>query len=1658
MVAHHVCSADDGSKHVFRVALADGKLMKVMGTLPCSADTMTFLDAKVDSVVPFTVQVSEMTQVFAIHPACYSNATSLVELCSGIGCSTMEAARVGFSLRAAVDQNARWKQIFDECHPEFSTSVYIAGEASCTAVRSELFARDCQHGVFVAGINCQPFSSLGDKRGLQDSRSDSLTQVLDTAWMCQANTLVLECVPQIASNQAAQTILREFCQRTGYHMTQHEQHLHTTWCARRSRWFAILTAPVLGKCVVPPIPPQPQYAKVQDVMPYVREWDPAEIEQVQLSLYEMAKFDMYAPGGIRGSFLQKQKTLPTCLHSAGNQLYPCQCGCRAALSHERLSKDGLHAALVDLGTTQMHMGVEMSHARYLHPREMFLLNGGNPKKTFGNNARLALAAIGQCISPLVGLWVLAHVKQHLDAFLSMDEPCCPDEVYKTFVRDIHVSTEVLWPRDPTSAPCTDQGTRNDPLHEVPSDKPADHAAISPANSPVHSSCTDKGFPDMLAEHDAIPNADSRVHSVCTAKGFSDMPTSHDTMPHADSHVHSPCTAKGFPDMPTGPAAIPSADSCVHSPCMDPVQCHDDGYALLDAADVQSAVADPASPMQPTFAGESGPLPFRLPSFSVAGECGLLPFRLPFFSHDGESGPLPYRLPSDEPGDTMQPTQLDTRSDEETAPPPVVQAAPAAPVEVDQAKTVELSIPATCGGIPSFRKRPHTEVASPQVSESDEGLTQAIAQDIEAIEAAVNTPPPKIHRTVRLHHRDTLDPQFVTMDATDTVGSLTVAEDRLKTMKQPVQILNAVGVPIPLASLPEPFQMIMLREMSSYGTTDPRFEGMHPLFQTQDPCKRGQLLAHQGSWVAMDEFTHYLLALQDTHKIASHPPCHIDHLCMDEYLTDKLTAWFRACDELCQTNSQVATGLLIHQHWIPVLIRPAVNVLHVLTTQDGHDWIDAATQHLRKLPKVTVCALPSVFHNDCGFQSIAWLISHIEYREQVEPFTVASAITWRSLFEHHLQVTGFATVLVRPDLLPCGAANSPELARQLQQLLESHGVTPSQSAARADAAIERIGRAPLTNAMRATNQWKELKALANQCSPKLQLVLPSELQAAIDKRLQDPAPFGNRRKKMQRVDKAPVALQPEDVIIPDGIFKEGESTPLSQIGLQQIGAQARGIVIATSTQVGPYLRATKPVSNAGLALLVLDHAVVGMHGVGEVVRIPAQCSHTSEPMLLTAKLVQIGSVIVSRVINTQVPKVEEVDNMVVKALIYRDELHDDWDFFVKHPVRWLQKQFPELVASRDEAPKLLDCWDRQTLNAKMERARGDTVGIYAVSLRLAYIDLDTLLQKSGHGPTYFEPRQNDGKGHDEQYRVIWLGKSDKATAMMEVQSLEVWGSLARSGDRYGVRVHKQHAAATHKQLKPQVPYLDSNQLSTWIAGPFPFGATRQSLSKLFALWQWPARPTQPKGRSADSSGILWEIQASEAPQYGVYQLEHSDILITEQPKKSRTSEQPKPDVQASAKTIAALRKPVVPAHDTKLTDPWHVGVPDPWAHYEPPSKAMRFPRDGPPSASTDAIAKQVEQRVMAKLESFKSKMDDDAQMSAMEDTRISDLEAKVLHIEHQVQKNQITQEQNHLEVTGHVAQLQTQVESQSSQIQRHMDQRMQEQLDHIERLLRKRSGE
>lgn len=295
-------------------------------------------------------------------------------------------------------------------------------------------------------------------------------------------------------------------------------------------------------------------------------------------------------------------------------------------------------------------------------------------------------------------------------------------------------------------------------------------------------------------------------------------------------------------------------------------------------------------------------------------------------------------------------------------------------------------------------------------------------------------------------------------------------------------------------------------------------------------------------------------------------------------------------------------------------------------------------------------------------------------------------------------------------------------------------------------------------------------------------------------------------------------------------------------------------------------------------------------------------------------------------------------------------------------------------------------------------------------------------------------------------MIWLNRQGKAQAIVAHQSTSQWSCIVRSGNRCGLRVCLVDAEAVHRLHKPMSPFLDSHAIEMYHGGPMPFGATRETLSRLFATWKWPARPLQPRHKSSCGQGMVWDIQATSPPAFEVWQCEHSDVLITKAPKKESRSHAVVPDLQASARTLKALeeKKP----QQTIDEDPWLYQ--DPWAAGNK-AKVARSSYEPIRPEQIDQIVKQVEQRVQASLlqhfDMSKEEGDED-----MEDQRVTQMEERLAQLEMTVHAQHTQQTLRNQEINGKIGTLHQQVEQQQSTLQNHFDCKMAEQLRHIERLL------
>ena len=372
-------------------------------------------------------------------------------------------------------------------------------------------------------------------------------------------------------------------------------------------------------------------------------------------------------------------------------------------------------------------------------------------------------------------------------------------------------------------------------------------------------------------------------------------------------------------------------------------------------------------------------------------------------------------------------------------------------------------------------------------------------------------------------------------------------------------------------------------------------------QVQHLPRLPALLA-QGRWVATDEMNWYLNNLD---------LCPNAHPIKPAKMDDDLHAWFQQqwtgnCGE-----TLYASAVLTNHHWEPWLL---LTDGEVATLRTGPSTLARlqATPSIRALLDtnsldVRIVQPLSFFQADCGFQAIA--------PEHHQTCTEATALGWRRQFlrsligtgRHHQKGTDYQL-----GGMAQSQGDTATLHQQLEELLHLHGVPAEQTRERATTVMQQLGRQPVQTALRSARPWADLKARANSCLPKLQLVLPAELEKIIQER--GGKTVGNRTQKQKTVQPPPAHLSPHDLSIPPGVFKQVPETRLSQLQLDQIGQGCQGIVVVTAQQAIAYLRLATPITKEGLGMLILDHDHPSCAGLGQCIRFPPSAMQATSPSL------------------------------------------------------------------------------------------------------------------------------------------------------------------------------------------------------------------------------------------------------------------------------------------------------------------------------------------------------------------------------------------------------------------------------------------------------------
>ena len=385
-----------------------GQQFHFEGTVEYGFTNYSLLDVMLTQNFPHVVLKQNDGFVLHFGQPSWFTLHSVIELCCGVGGLGNGSMAAGFPPVLAIDTNPRMTRMYSG----HSAAATITGDINDTATIVQAWKMQPHASVVASGFSCQPFSLLGDRRSSEDPRSVSVTATLDFAILMHSRMVVLECVPPALGDAFVQAEIQRFVQITGFNVSQTTLHLDHVWPSKRSRWWCVLSAKEFGPIQLDPFPVMDELPKVNHLIPTLGVWSRDDELTLQLDEKEVRAFRADTDQAVK-YLLNMEGCAPTALHSWGNQLRGCHCGCRAyALSSDRLNSRGLFGLLVRF----THPDTGALEYRHVHPNEAAALTGFDPMHVLDEDLRLGLAGIGQIASPLQSCWAFSHLGDLLHRF------------------------------------------------------------------------------------------------------------------------------------------------------------------------------------------------------------------------------------------------------------------------------------------------------------------------------------------------------------------------------------------------------------------------------------------------------------------------------------------------------------------------------------------------------------------------------------------------------------------------------------------------------------------------------------------------------------------------------------------------------------------------------------------------------------------------------------------------------------------------------------------------------------------------------------------------------------------------------------------------------------------------------------------------------------------------------------------------------------------------------------------------------------------------------------------------------------------------------------------------------------------------------------------
>ena len=1138
-----------GQIHRCRSAIR-GTKFDFNGQLPAEGTCFLAVDANIQcGSENIVMQMGEEGKIYHRPPLEIQNALKIIETCSGIGCLGSGLTQIGFEVVLKHDINHMLLHLATKVNP----GPTLQGDICSNDSIHEICQRIQYSCSLAAGVSCQPHSKLGDKRGQNDPRSATLPMTLRMGFLTRQMFIVLECVEDIINSEWAQKVLRDFCTMTGYKMTQGSLHLHHVWVSRRSRWWCILSHPMFTRVKWEPFPIFNPPPIVADVLDNFKSCTEEELKALRLDSYEMGKFGI---AGVSNNLVPWKGQAKTCLHSCGNQVTCCPCGCRKYPFHEdRLQSGGIHGHLIQLNEQISTTDGPMLACRHIHPAELALLNGVAPTCDFGNDLKLALCAIGQLASPLQSAWLGSHILNHMDA-----QGWIHTDVLSPKVTLYKVMEHLLEERDVYFGVAQKPNTSN--FKKILRAHLLGEDIHQPLSYPKESVEEEKIVPRQNKGKGGKILVNQKTETVIQDKNV-----------RCDQTDETPweCNYQACPVCNTEESAAKTSEIIVPPQTVRKGD-HEDisptiSFAVDADAEILASVDDVALTAAVIRAEQSVVTDLTLQEFHQSG--GVIGFSTGS-SKRRKVSMAPNCHESEEPKNNTR-KGLSVAEDSETKSVPSNEQS-----VMSHQKVEDETSRYGCCVLNSHSSHPITIVSAEPIA----------------------------------------------------IADILRAESLLEPTAGPHTAWTCVDTPLQSNAHVEKGQFVKLQHFESFRQHKCPLLGGNPI-SFEFPLTRDEALWQQGPWVADDEMEYYLQSLTFHQKAEAFKPLVVHATKEDQPSIEKhdeenpILQWISTNCPLSNEKSK-ASAFLYQNHWFPILLEFHSDIVKAVITPEG-SFIEPILEHFAKSRNCRVeiqqKILPQAFPADCGFQAFAWLVATAsgswEYNH-TEHLTPHQASGWRRLFNDFITKSGKCKQSIYS--LEIGGMKHDEIFKQTCQLLKQHGVFEDRIEERANQVCSKIPSVTLKGILAAPRAWSDLKQAANAIQPPLRLIQSDELQKQIVARTNGLKHVGRKnnhnggnRSKDQSRDT--LDIQAADIEIPVGVFKQADGQLLGQVTSDQVGPNSSGMIVIDQQTADPTLRLPRPVTQKGLAAIVIATKTNHDMHTQAPIRFPAMCRQTQEPIII-----------------------------------------------------------------------------------------------------------------------------------------------------------------------------------------------------------------------------------------------------------------------------------------------------------------------------------------------------------------------------------------------------------------------------------------------------------